>query len=565
MKNYLTIFGLLFKYMFKRDEGKNSKWIYLAYLIIALGYGFIIFSICSSLYTTAPVFQQLNLLAEFLTLILGVGCVAVVIFGLIPTLNYLYFSKDTEFMLTLPVKPSTVFLAKLSVVYLTEIVISTLMLIPCIITVGIATSMSAVYYIVGVLAVLLVPAIPMLLVMIIAIPLMYVVSFFKNKGALTSIVLIVLFGVVFGAYYLILGNLAMNGDEVIIDEEQLVLAFMGAMGTVSNILFPLTAVSRVATLSTNTLFGSFALPVAIIINLAVFLITSALLIALAMLISGAVYKKSASSMLEGNGKKEGKVAKTEQNSPFMALFKKEWRELFRTPAFAFQCLAGVVLVPIIMVFFSSSMDMGLMEGIAETGEGLSADMLQIVEMVFSFIMIAFICMMGVSLNVGVATSITREGKNFFVMKTMPVPYKTQIKAKLTLYLIISTLTIVIAMIVSSITNFNLINTIFGTIFLLIYNYGFNCFAMLLDAHKPNLSWVTHNEAVKGKSASIPMLINMVATIVLVAIPLILFILIPSIIVAQIVSWIVLIAIAVAVAVVFHCLLFANIDKFMERI
>lgn len=30
---------------------------------------------------------------------------------------------------------------------------------------------------------------------------MYIVSFFKNKGALTSIVLIVLFGLIFAAYY----------------------------------------------------------------------------------------------------------------------------------------------------------------------------------------------------------------------------------------------------------------------------------------------------------------------------------------------------------------------------
>ncbi len=565
MKNYLTIFGLLFKYMFKRDGQKSSKWLYLAYAIIALAYGFIVFSICSSIYTIAPVFHQLNLLAEFLTLVLAVGCVAVVIFGLIPTLNYLYFSKDTEFMLTLPVKPSTVFLAKLSVVYLTEIVVSTLLLIPCIITIGVSVSLGPVFYIVGILAVLLVPSIPMLLVMIIAIPLMFVVSFFKNKGALTSIVLIVLFGVVFGAYYLILGNLAFGGNDVVIDEQQIVLAFTSAMGTISNILFPLTAISRVATLSTSTLFGSFSLPIAVLINSAVFILTSAVLIALAILVSGIVYRKSASSMLEGNGKKEGKVAKTEQNSPFTALMKKEWRELFRNPAFAFQCLAGVIIVPIIMIFFASTMDMGIFEGLAETGEELSTNMLEIIQMVSSFIMIAFICMIGVSVNTGAATSITREGKNIYVMKTMPVPYETQIKAKLTLYVIISTLTVIASMIVVTVMNFNLINTLFGFVFILLYNYGFNCFAMLLDAHKPNLTWVTHNEAVKGKSAAIPMLINMAATIVLIAIPLVLFILIPSLIVAQIVSWIVLIAIAVAVAVVFHSLLFANINKFMERI
>ena len=63
----------------------------------------------------------------------------------------------------------------------------------------------------------------------------------------------------------------------------------------------------------------------------------------------------------------------------------------------------------------------------------------------------------------------------------------------------------------------------------------------------------------------PTFINMGVSIVLIAIPILCLIFISSVTVAVAVSWAALIAAGIAVAVVFHNLLFANADRMFDRL
>lgn len=563
MKNYFTIFRLLFKYMFRKSGEKDSKWIWVAYIFVGLVFAAVIASICLAIAALAETVNGMGLLPEFITLLLTVACVAVVLLGLVPMMTYLYFSRDTEFMLTLPVKPSTVFMAKLSVVYITEIIVSTAILIPAMLSVGIITGQSALFYIVMLFAILLVPAIPLVIVAVLAIPLMWIVSFFKNKGALTSIVVILLGCGVFAAYYaLIAGMNSGMGDEF--HPEAIVAALTNVLNTVAAILVPLAAIARLATLSPKTAFGEFSVGVAALINLAVFVGFVVVLLALAVLVSSAVYRRGARSILEGGTKKNGgKVEFTESNSALSAFFKKEWRELVRTPAFAFQCLSGILLCPIIIYFMSTMFSTGFDAGAEEE---LAAETVRLFTIIKSFALIGFIAMFGISMNVGAPTAITREGKNFYLLKVIPVPYRVQIRAKILLYVLISSLSIFTSLVVSAVLAFDVANIIFGTIFLLLYNYGYNCVCVYIDLRRPKLNWSTPNEAVKNnRNAVVPMLINMAIGILLIIIPIMFVIIIPSEIVAKIISWVILCGIGATAAVVCHNLLYANVDKLFDKI
>lgn len=565
MKNYLTLFRFLFKYTFKRSGEKSSRWLWVAYAIIGVAGAFLIYALCTMVAALSSSMQALGLLPEFLTLLLFIGCMAVAVFGLVPMLGYLYFSKDTVFLLALPVKPSAVFMAKLSVVYLTEIAASTVLLLPCMMTVGITLKLSALFYVVMLFAVVALPAIPLVLVAIIAIPLMYAVSFFKNKGSLTSVVMILLFGLVFGVYYLFISKLNFVGD---VNDEQLesvINALVGSLNSFANVLFPLSALARLATLSQVTVFGSFSAPAAAAINLAVFCVSAVVLLSLAVSVSAAVYKRGARSMLEsGDKKRSAKAAFVRSDGAFKALFKKEWRELFRTPAFAFQALSGVVLVPVLIFFMGSTFSAEVLE---ELGEGyVTAQVLSQIEKVTTFTLIGFTGMLGISINVGAATCITREGKCFYFMKSIPVPYRTQIRAKLVLYLLISSITLALGVGVSFTASSDVLDLMLGLGFLLVYNYGYNCICTFIDLSRPKLNWVTHNEAVKNnKNAAVPMIINMLLFVFMVAVPIVALLLVQRTWLVLLVSWLDLYAVAAIVAVVGHVLLFKNIDKLVERI
>lgn len=98
------------------------------------------------------------------------------------------------------------------------------------------------------------------------------------------------------------------------------------------------------------------------------------------------------------------------------------------------------------------------------GEEMPAETAALFNTIMSFVLIGFIGMFGISMNTGAATTITREGGNFWLLKTVPVTYRTQIKAKLLLYVAISTVTVAVSLAVSALLAFDAVNLICGIIF-----------------------------------------------------------------------------------------------------
>ena len=190
---------------------------------------------------------------------------------------------------------------------------------------------------------------------------------------------------------------------------------------------------------------------------------------------------------------------------------------------------------------------------------------QTIRLLVSFLCVLMTSVMGISMNVGASTAFTREGKNFYVLKTIPVEYKTIVKAKLSLYLIISSVTVVVSSVIGTVLAFHPINFVCGLLFMLTYNYGYNCFCLFFDLVRPKLNWVTQNEAVKNnRNAVLPMLINMGVSLLLILVPTLFITLIPVYYLALALTWAILFAVAITVAVVFHNVLFANCDRLFNR-
>lgn len=544
--------------MLKRDKTtKTGKWIWLVFVMLAAVYGIVVFGFVHIMYSLASIYNQMGLFAELITALMGIGCLVVLLFGLISMLNILYFSRDTEFFLALPVKMSTIYFAKLTVVYFTELIVSSLMLIPLFITAGVAAGMGPVYYIVTFLANFLIPVLPLLIASILAIPLMYLVSFFKNKGALSSVVIIVLFGAFFALYFLAINsfqNIATDGET---DPQVIFEATRAAFVVLSNVLFPLTCLAKVAAL--QPVFG-LSLGLSVLVNLLIFLAFIGVFAFLVYLISNTVYKKGAASQLEG-AKSKAKGNITYKSSGVIgALMKKEWRELIRTPSFAFQCLSGLIISPIFIIIMSVSFG-----SIAGTEEMVGID-LAIFKYLQWFIILGMATMMGVGMNIGASTCITREGKMFYYSKILPIPYSVQVKAKALLYHIISLAVTFVGIIVMGIVMMDPLMLLLSLGYLIIYGYGFVNFAIVFDLQKPKLNWNTPNEAVKNsRNATLPMLISMVISIIMIVVPVVCLLLMPEIWVGVLVAWVVMYVVALAAAFIFHNLLRANVDRLYNRI
>ncbi len=161
--------------------------------------------------------------------------------------NSLYFAKDNQTLLTYPVNSGIIFLSKIVVFYVLELVKNFLMLVPLLLAYGIANSFPAYYYPWLLLVFIIITMLPVSIGGILSIPYMYILSFLKKsqyiQGVLTIIALIA------GAVLIFIGlskippdlKIATNWASIyypaLIDGAELVEVYLGPLVYIPGVFF----------------------------------------------------------------------------------------------------------------------------------------------------------------------------------------------------------------------------------------------------------------------------------------------------------------------------------------
>ena len=175
-----------------------------------------------------------------------------------------------------------------------------------------------------------------------------------------------------------------------------------------------------------------------------------------------------------------------------ALFSKEFKNIFRSTNYAFQYLTIVITTPL-MVYFSSEVASSV--GTPMLGSGTLPGIVVLVMIMF------------LSMNTSFsATSITREGENFFLTKIIPVKFTKQVAVKFAIYIFISIPAIFISCFVLSFAGFidYLAAFLIGTS-LSFVAVGSICHSISLDIRRPQFQYLENGEIAssnKNVSASI---------------------------------------------------------------
>ncbi|NLC17462.1 MAG: hypothetical protein GX756_06265, partial [Clostridiales bacterium] len=498
MKDIFLLVKVFLKNGLRPDRTKTKKSSLIGiYIVLGITYLMLMSGGVLIIVFMAPFVQQNNLLAEFVTMIYLLGIGLIIIFGIVSLLTYVYFNKDAEFTASLPIKPGKVFLAKLVIVYLYELVAFAAIVIPLLVALGIAASQGWVYYLSIFLGFILTPAFPLALASIIAIPIMYLVSFFRNKGAFTTVFLLIFYAVIFGAYFYGVMSLQTRTEEIANNMDAILASLSNVAQIISTVFYPLYAIACLAT--GKALYG-LSVPLSGLVNLAIAVFSLLILLIIANFISNAVYQQSTIRQNESAKALSVKNQKTEFRSQLKALMIKEFKDITRTSAFGFQCLAGIIILPLILVLMN-------INAYALQEADLSASLVRNIYYGVSF---GMLLMLGSGMNIASATAISREGKHFYLSKVIPVDYIIQINDKVYLSLIINNITILLGYLISIfVYKLGVIEIIFFPITLGLYSYGCAYSTIRFDLKEPKLNWATPNEAGKNnKRATIPTLINM---------------------------------------------------------
>ena len=454
-----------------KKVARNLLYILVFAYIMGL-FGFFSYHIINTL-------QQIHQESIFIGIFLIGIAFFIILQGVVSATNVFYFSKDLEYILPLPLKPTEILISKLNVILITEYVVEILFgLIPMIMF-GILTSAGITYYIIAFLVLLIFPIIPLILSTILVMVIMSFTKGVKNKDRFQLIVPILAIIFVFFISFASTGTSEVTEEELL---EKLLQA--NQMIEIINDKFIIFKPAINAIINSN--FVEF-------IKLALMTIISYILF---LFIGNKIYFRGAIGNLSSGNKNKGIIKRNsiKINKIGKSYIVKEFKNLLRNPIYFVQCVLPSIFMPILLlgisVFTIISNEANNLEeisdvlkNIVQTPMGLAV-IIAIIEFLYGMLYIA-------------PTAISRDGSNAIFMKYIPVSYYKQLIYKGVPNVFFGTITSIIVLIfVYVLTGASLlflaISFVINFILLIIQTLLME----LVDLKRPKLEWSTEYAVVK---------------------------------------------------------------------
>lgn len=189
-----------------------------------------------------------------------------------------------------------------------------------------------------------------------------------------------------------------------------------------------------------------------------------------------------------------KVRGNKNTSIAISLAKKDVLNVIKTPVYFFNLASTGIFLPLFFILgFFKGIDN--IDAIKNFFVNLESYGLGKIDLFFVFIIVLFFYsafMTPLSL-----TSITREGKNIYLMQTLPISYEDQVKGRIlgsTIFQIISSLPLLLLL--AYFTKFNVIYIFAMLIGSFLGSYASSSFGIFYGIKYPKLDWENPQEAVK---------------------------------------------------------------------
>ena len=407
--NIRTLLKLELKNRMKGNSQTKYSWIKTLFMVALVGVAVYGLYLVSEIFF--EMFAKADIAYEALVILYTVFFLFMCFIGTSSTIKVLYYKGDNEILMRYPVSGTEVFVSKTLFLIITQFAITAVVLVPFL--VGYATTMGLgeEFYKLIPVSVLFMMVIPFLLSNILAIPIMHLTNKIRNKFGLIIVGLAILVTLMFAVYMLLFDKMVtfMNDTEFSVFSD----GFVQIIRDVATYLIPMKYFADV--LLNHELY--IAYPVLVAIAGLSFIGTILVIVKL--------YPKTLLNNIEVEGSAFKRKTKNRRSPIFIALLRKEFLQVFRSVNYSFQYFVLACAMPV-MVYFCNNITMQL--GKDQIGEQIALGMTLLVMLIFATVITSFS-----------ATSISREGDNFYHTKVAPVSIVKQLFVKFFMYLIVSVL------------------------------------------------------------------------------------------------------------------------------
>ena len=479
-KNKFLIYGILF--------------LYFAGLIIFLGHNL--------LDGLIAIHQETIFVGMILFMIFGLAIIQTIF----SSINILYFTKDSEYLLPLPLKPYQIILARTNVMLIAEYLIIFLLGFIPLVMYGILTGAGIVYYLTMILSVILVPILPVLFISIIVMFIMSFAKLTKNRNRFQLFATLLVLAIIIAL------SISTSGMQQDITNEEMAQMVVKANGMVELIKGYIPTIDYLMeALTTNSLFTAI---VEVLKTLGITIVGFILY----MLIAQKIYFKGLVGNLFGGGASSSNKKINQKEYRNSKLYKsyvgKEFKNLARNPVFLMQCLIPAILIPIVMVVV-------VYAGLNSEGMGLEqiTQMLQQVPtntFLIACAILGIIQFFTMFIYISI-TAISRDGENAVFMKYIPVSLYKQYMYKIIPNIIMNIVTIIITLGMAEYILHLPITTLIALFVVATIMGILQSIAMIIvDLKRPKLNWDSEYAVAKQNlNLVFPMLLAMFNIVIMV--------------------------------------------------
>ncbi len=544
---------------FKDKKEKNKYITTLAVLAVCIGIPYIFMLV--NMFGLLKASAELGYLAEILSIGFFASQLLTFVFGLFAYVNIMYFSKDNEFLFTLPLRPVSIFWAKFITILLYELIFSVVTVLPMSIVAIIATAGIGAFEIGIVLmmlpATILLPLMAILVIAILSYPIMKIMQYFKKRPIVGAVFTIIFVAAIYIAIYLpillntpqvdapdIDGNLSgeISGDaNGQLDVTAIYATLLPSLANVGKYLFHTYFLAQSMLAGGVKAFGYAMAFIGIVLALA----------AVGTLLAMWQFKRISQSVYEGDGnvsnkKKQGEV---KQRSVNAALVKKEFSSILKQSNMLVQAGMMTVLPPILIAFIGN----------------MQANMTN------AFVGVAvaeLITKLMLSSNTSSILAVSKDGEGALIAKTMPLSGKQIVTSKIIMGFTFSAITVLLSTIALCFTKgINVVSVLGFFVSNMIYAWAVNRFCVYRDLKNPRIHWKNIQEIIKNNFSSvIPMFLAFIPGILTMG-PLMICSLLLQINVYAIAA--ICSAISIVVSVVYYLIIIAttrgNVEEYWRRI
>lgn len=391
------------------------------------------------------------------------------------TKTTLFGASDYDLLASLPISKPTIIAVKLVSIYLVELLYSAIILLPCV-ALYVFYTQQLLFVVGGLLLILLTPVVAILIASLVGVVFGLLTDRFRFGNILTILFYLVFLGFVF--YFSFILNQRDANDQI--DSQQLIFSLK-----VLSYFSPLLLV-----------FEAISIP---IVDWIVYVGANLVFMA-AMIVFVSLFYDYFHDCLTASKPHRKYVRKTlQQRGIFKSVFLLDLKRYFNSRMY----LLNTITSGLVAIICSVVMALSLRE--LKNTEGA---------FILAPIMIVIVCWC-----CGLATpsscAISMEGKTVWVMKTLPVSYRTYLLSKICL----TQLTVGVLLLIGSLLGLIVVpptveNIIFLVVLPQVYLFSMNCLGLLINLCFPKLNWKNENEAVKNsRSVVVTMLLDFLYTIV----------------------------------------------------